>query len=108
MTPDRLERLIRHYPQFRALYESEGVEEIALDDGLVVNVHDVLRGVRGLPPRQMQALVLTCVKGLKEAEAAAIMGLTGRASPVGLYKKIALEKLCEVWNREEGLWEPAT
>jgi hypothetical protein len=104
MTPYKLEAILRHYCEFRELYEQDGIEEITLEDGLVVNIHDVLRGIEELPKRQRTALILTCLYNLKEVEAAPLMGFVdkvmpdgtikkGSTSPVSSYKKLALEKL---------------
>jgi len=102
MTPYKLEAILRHYCEFRELYEQDGVEEITLDDGLVVNIHDVLRGIEELPKRQRTALILTCLYNLKEVEAAPLMGFTKWTSPVSSYKKLALEKLVQRWWSENG------
>ena len=102
MTSYRLEAILRHYAEFRELYEQNGVEEITLEDGFVVNVHDVLRGIDELPKRQRTALILTCLFNLKEVEAAPIMGFTKWTSPVSSYKKLALEKLVKRWWTETG------
>ena len=95
MTSYRLEAILRHYCEFRELYEQDGIEEITLDDGLVVNIHDVLRGIEDLPKRQRTALILTTLYNLKEVEAAPLMGFTKWTSPVSSYKKLALEKLVQ-------------
>lgn len=100
MTAYRLEAILRHYVEFRELYEQDGIEEITLEDGLVVNIHDVLRGIEDLPKRQRTALILTCLYNLKEVEAAPLMGFTKWTSPVSSYKKLALEKLVERWWSE--------
>lgn len=101
MTPYKLEAILRHYWEFRELYEQHGVEEIPLEDGLIVNIHDVLRGIEELPKRQRTALVLTCLRNMKEVEAAPLMGFTKWTSPVSSYKKLALEKLVQRWWTEE-------
>lgn len=101
MTPYKLEAILRHYCEFRELYEQDGIEEITLEDGLVVNIHDVLRGIEDLPKRQRTALILTCLYNLKEVEAAPLMGFTTWTSPVSSYKKLALEKLVKrYWSVE--------
>lgn len=97
MTPYKLEAILRHYQEFAALYESSGIEEISLDDGTVVNIHDILKGIDELPKRQKTALILTCLYNMKEVDAAPLMGFTKWTSPVSSYKKLALEKLCQKW-----------
>lgn len=95
MTPKKLEAVLRHYPEFRELYEREGVEEITLEGGFVVNIHDILDGIDRLPLRQRQALILTTLMGLREADVARLMGLKKWSNPVGTYKHLALKKLIE-------------
>ena len=102
MDPYKLEAILRHYAEFRELYETQGIEELTLEDGLVVNIHDVLRGIDELPKRQKTALILTCLYNLKEVEAAPLMGFTKWTSPVSSYKKLALEKLVQRWWSENG------
>lgn len=103
MTTERLEALFRNYYEFRELYETRGLEEITLDGGFVVNIHDVLRGIDELPKRQREALILTCFMGLKEIEAAPIMGFRKWTSPVSSYKRLALKKLVEkYWSEPSG------
>lgn len=104
MTPYKLEAILRHYAEFRELYEQDGIEEITLDDGYVVNIHDVLKGIDELPKRQRTALILTCLYNLKEVEAAPLMGFTKWTSPVSSYKKLALEKLVQrYWTKSEDM-----
>lgn len=101
MNHRKLEVILRHYAEFRALYEDRGIEEIRLGDGTVVNIHDVLAGISRLPPRQRQALVLTCLWNMKEKDAARIMGFERWSTPVGTYKTLALKKLVEMcWGNE--------
>lgn len=99
MTPQRLEAVLRHYYEFLALYEDRGIDEITMDDGTVVNILDLLRGIEELPERQKEALVLTCLMNLRERDAARIMGFPKWSSPVGTYKKLALARLIERYWR---------
>lgn len=101
MNAYKLEAIIRHYAEFRALYEDQGIEEISLGDGLVVNIHDVLRGISKLPTRQRQAVVLTCLWNMKERDAARLMGFDKWSAPVGAYKRLGLQKLVEMYWRDD-------
>lgn len=102
MNIQKLESILRSYFEFKSLYESRGFQEFTLDDGMTVNVHDVLKGIDELPPRQKQALVLTCLYGLREVDAAKIMKFPSQwSSPVSSYKKLALEKLLRYWIADE-------
>lgn len=101
MTPYKLEAILRHYVEFRELYETQGVEELRID-GVVVNIHDILTGIKELPKRQKTALILTCIYNYKEVEAAPLMGFTKWTSPVSSYKKLALQKICDrYWSGED-------
>jgi len=95
MTWQLLDSILRHYPQFRELYECEGVEEINVA-GYLINVHTVLDGIEDLPLRQRQAVVYTCLHDMREIDVAQIM-LPGAksAAPVGSYKRKGLKKLVE-------------
>jgi hypothetical protein len=102
MTIERLEALFRNFNEFQALYEDLGIQEITLDNGIVVNIHDLLQGIDELPKRQKEALILTCFMGLKEVEAAPLLGFTKWTSPVSSYKRLALRKLVDrYWTEEE-------
>lgn len=95
MSIERLESIFRHYDKWVALYEDRGFSEITLEDGMVVNIHDILQGIDELPKRQREALILTCFMGLKEVEAAPILGFKKWTSPVSSYKRLALRKLVD-------------
>lgn len=90
-----LENILKNYYEFKALYEETGISEICLDNGFVVNYHDILEGLDSLPPRQKQAVWLMCIEGRKEVEVARIMGFEKWSSPVGMYKRKALRKLVQ-------------
>lgn len=96
----KMEAILRHYDEFRALYESEGIDEIPIGNGFTVNIHDILSGIDELPRRQKMALVLTCLMNMKEVDAAPLMGFKKWTSPVSSYKKLALEKLVERWKEQ--------
>lgn len=73
MTWFLLERILKHYYEFKSLQEQEGINEVTLDNGVVVNVFDILEGLDELPENQRQAISLTCLQNLKEVEAARVM-----------------------------------
>lgn len=95
MTPQMLEKILRHYGEFRAVYEAEGVEEITVEGGVTVNVHDVLQGIETLPERQKQAIKLMCLLNWREVDAANAMGLRRWTSPVSSYRRAGLQKLVD-------------
>jgi hypothetical protein len=101
MTWGLLEQILRHYYEFRSLYEREGIEEICIR-GNIVNVHDLLRGIKDLPLRQRQAVVYMCIENLREVDAAQIMLPESKwSSPVGVYKRTGLAKLVKMYYSSE-------
>lgn len=90
--------MFRHLKSFRALYESEGIEEITGADGTVWCLWDVeylyeQSQVPGLlPPRQRQAIRLCLVENMLEKEAATAMGVS-QTNPVAMYATDGLRKL---------------
>jgi len=95
MTWQILERLLNNYWEWKEAYRVSGNPELQLLNGVTVNIHDVLKGIKELPPRQRQAVVLSCLENRKEVEVAKIMGFTKWSSPVGMYKRRALKNLCD-------------
>ena len=101
MTWQILERLLNNYWEWREAYRISGNPELQLLNGVTVNIHDVLKGIKDLPPRQRQAVILSCLENRKEVEVARIMGFTKWSSQVGMYKRKALKQICEtVWINE--------
>ena len=101
MTWQVLERVLNNYYEWKAVYASTGNPELQLLNSVTINIHDILDGIDKLPPRQKQAVVLSCLENRKEVEVAKIMGFTKWSSQVGMYKRKALKTLCEtVWKDE--------
>ena len=96
-----LERLLNNYWEWYEIYLTTGNSDLKLNNGVTVNIYDILKGIDRLPPRQKQAVVLSCLENRKEVEVAKIMGFTKWSSQVGMYKRKALKTLCEtVWKTE--------
>ena len=96
-----LERLLNNYWEWYEIYQTSGNPDLRLNNGVTVNIYDILKGIDRLPPRQKQAVVLSCLENRKEVEVAKIMGFTKWSSQVGMYKRKALKTLCEtVWKLE--------
>ena len=96
-----LERLLNNYWEWYEIYLTTGNPDLKLNNGVTVNIYDILKGIDRLPPRQKQAVVLSCLENRKEVEVAKIMGFTKWSSQVGMYKRKALKTLCEtVWKAE--------
>lgn len=96
-----LENVLRNYHEFRELYVREGIEEVQIE-GFTVNVHDVLQGLEELPERQREAIELTCLRNMREVDAASIMLPDSKwSSPVGAYKRTGLQKLVDKYYTRE-------
>jgi DNA-directed RNA polymerase specialized sigma24 family protein len=101
MTWQVLERVLNNYYEWRAVYATTGNPELQLLNSVTINIHDILSGIDKLPPRQKQAVILSCLENRKEVEVAKIMGFTKWSSQVGMYKRKALKTLCQtVWKDE--------
>lgn len=95
LTVTVLRELFRNYQQFRALYETEGIDELQAPDGEVYSIFDIhylYEQRRKLPPRQRQAIELCLVQNIRESEAAVMMGVSP-TNPVAMYATSGLEKL---------------
>lgn len=101
MTWQILERLLNNYYEWKEAYRVSGNPDLQLLNGVTVNIHDVLKGIKELPPRQKQAVILSCLENKKEVEVAKIMGFTKWSSPVGMYKRRALKNLCDTLWAED-------
>jgi DNA-directed RNA polymerase specialized sigma24 family protein len=101
MTWQILERLLNNYWEWHEIYRTTGNPDLKLNNGITVNIYDLLTGIDKLPPRQKQAVVLSCLENRKEVEVAKIMGFKKWSSQVGMYKRKALKTLCEsIWKNE--------
>jgi len=101
MTWQILERLLNNYYEWYEIYLTTGNPELQLLNGVTVNIYDILKGIDKLPPRQKQAVVLSCLENRKEVEVAKIMGFKKWSAQVGMYKRKALNTLClTVWKDE--------
>lgn len=102
MTWQILERLLNNYMEWQEVYLDTGNPDLNLLNGVTVNIYDLMKGIDSLPPRQKQAVVLSCLENRKEVEVARIMGFQKWSSQVGMYKRKALKNLCEtVWKNYE-------
>ena len=101
MTWQILERLLNNYYEWKEAYRVSGNPDLQLLNRVTVNIHDVLKGIKELPPRQKQAVILSCLENKKEVEVAKIMGFTKWSSPVGMYKRRALKNLCDTLWAED-------
>lgn len=99
MTWQILERLLNNYWEWHEVYRTTGNPELQLINGITVNIYDILNGIENLPPRQKQAVVLSCLENRKEVDVAKIMGFTKWSSQVGMYKRKALTGLANKINK---------
>lgn len=96
-----LERLLNNYWEWYEVYLTTGNPELQLLNSVTVNIYDLKRGIDKLPPRQKQAVVLSCLENRKEVEVARMMGFEKWSGQVGMYKRKALQKLCDtIWCYE--------
>ena len=90
-----LEGLLRNWQSWRAILEDSGVETLVVN-GEEWNFHDMLDGIKELPPRQKQALWLILIEDKRPVDVARVM-FTGSKRIVGemavQYKNDALAKL---------------
>lgn len=90
-----LRELFRNIQQFRALYETEGIDEVTGPNGDVFSYFDLeylYQQLYRLPVRQRQAIELCLVQNKRESEAAVMMGVSP-TNPVSMYAASGLEKL---------------
>jgi hypothetical protein len=94
-----LRDLFRHLSDFRATYEATGLEVITTPYGNDWSLWDLeyLYKVadQRLTLRQRQAITLCLVHGVKEADAAEMMGVS-RTNPVMMYATLGLRNLLEM------------
>lgn len=102
MTWQLLEGVLRNYAEWKSGWENGEVsDELTLDGGIVVNLHEILEGLDSLPPRQREAIVLICLLNYREVDAARKMGLMKWSSQVGSYKRIGLRKIVDRYYPQE-------
>lgn len=93
-----LRELFRNLVTWRALFETDGVEEITGPDGKTWSLWDVqylYEQVGRLPPRQRQAIELCLIQNIKERDAAVMMGVS-ETNPVMSYATLGLEKIVDM------------
>ena len=94
-----LRALFRALQQFRALYESEGIDEVTGPAGESWSWFDVRYlyevGLPMVPKRQHQAIELCLIQNYTETEAARIMGLSP-TNPVSMYANDGLRRLLKL------------
>ena len=98
-----LRELFRNIQQFKALYETEGIDSITSPDGEEISLWDLLylyEQLPLLPRRQHQAIELYLVKNQRETDAAIAMGLSP-TNPIGIYATVGLGKLVAMIDNDE-------
>lgn len=94
-----LRELFRNLVAWRALYETEGVEEVTGGDQTwsIWDVEYLYEQVPHLPPRQRQAIELCLILNIREVDAARRMGVS-ETNPVMMYATFGLQKLVDMVN----------
>ncbi len=89
-----LRELFRNLQQFRAIYESYGIDTINGPDGEIClwDLEYLYSQLHRLPLRQHQAIELCLVRNIKETDAAVLMGVSP-TNPVAMYATSGLEKI---------------
>ncbi len=90
-----LREVFRNLQQFRAIYESHGVDTITAPGGEDICLFDIeylYKQLHRLPLRQRQAIELCLVQNIKETEVAVMMGVSP-TNPVASYATSGLQKL---------------
>lgn len=98
MTVGRLREIFRNLAQWRALYESEGLDTITDPEGEEVSIFDIeylYENLDKLPKRQSQSIELYLVRNMREVDAAKAMGVSP-TNPVGIYATVGLTKLLDM------------
>lgn len=99
-----LRDLFRYLSDFRATYESTGLDEITTPHGNTWTLWDLeylLRVAdRRLTQRQRQAITLCLVHGMREKDAAVAMGVS-RTNPVMMYATLGLQRLLDMVDSGE-------
>lgn len=98
------EAILRCYARWKAFTEDEGLLYITVG-GEEFCFHDLLDGIKTLPPRQRQALWLVVIEDRRETDAAKIMGFTNGSTPVSQYKTLAIQHLYEYQLKKKEAWE---
>ena len=98
LTVSALREIFRNLAQWRALYESEGLDTITDPDGEEISLFDIeylYDNLDKLPKRQRQSIELYLVQNMTEVDAAVAMNVS-RTNPVGIYASVGLSKLVDM------------
>ena len=98
LTVGQLREIFRNLAQWRALYESEGLDTITGPDGDEISLFDIeylYDNLDKLPKRQRQSIELYLVANMREVDAAVAMNVS-RTNPVGIYASVGLSKLLDM------------
>ena len=98
LTVSTLREIFRNLAQWRALYESQGLDTIQGPDGEEISIFDIeylYDNLDKLPKRQRQSIELYLVRNMREVDAAVAMNVS-RTNPVGIYASVGLSKLVDM------------
>lgn len=93
-----LRELFRNLLAFRAVYESDGIDQLHAPDGVVWSLWDLeylYRQTQRLTLRQRQAIELCLIHNVREQDAAVLMGVSP-TNPVGMYASLGLRRLLDM------------
>jgi hypothetical protein len=99
-----LRELLRHLADFRATFEATGLDVVRTPSGAEWSLWDLeyllQESAQRLTVRQRQAITLCLVHGVKEVDAARLMGLSP-TNPVSMYATLGLQRLLDMIDRGE-------
>jgi hypothetical protein len=98
---NELRELFRHLQEFRAVYESTGLDTITSPEGETWSLWDLeylYEQCRNLTARQQQAITLCLIHNMREKEAARAMGVA-ETNPVMMYATLGLHRLLDLIER---------
>lgn len=98
-----LRELFRQIQQWKALYETDGIDSLTGPTGEEISLWDLLylyEQLPKLPKRQHQAIELYLVQNMRETDAAIAMGLSP-TNPIGIYATVGLGKLVAMIDNDE-------
>jgi hypothetical protein len=94
-----LRDLFRYLSEFRACHELTGLEDITTPYGNTWSLWDLEYLYRAacerLTMRQQQAITLCLIHGIKESDAAELMGVS-RSNPVMMYASLGIQRLLDM------------
>jgi hypothetical protein len=102
-------RLYQNYYLWQSLRESGDVGDVLVIEGIDYYLPDLMVGINTLPPQQMRAFDLICLKGYTESAATEkILPKSNWSTPVQQYSDDGLKKMVAAYDAKQvGTWDPS-